>query len=39
MNYIRLQTNLIFEISTKNSVDRYVFEIFARGPPQGYMKK
>ena len=41
--------NLIFEISTKNWVDRYVFEIialkfffdeiFARGPPQGYVKK
>ena len=41
--------NLIFEISTKNEVDRYVFEIiawkyffheiFARGPLREYLKK
>ena len=41
--------NLIFEIGTKNWVDRYVFEIiawkfifheiFARGPPQGFFGK
>ena len=49
MNYIRLQTNLIFEISTKNWADRYVFEIiatksfcneiFVRGPPSGIYEK